>query len=66
MKFENLFYLIVTDDWWITLNDDISTTEHIEGTAAECWDALNKYAACTVTRITPVTNGIEIDLKSPE
>lgn len=36
MKFENLLHLIVTDDWWITLNDDISTTEHIVGTAAVC------------------------------
>lgn len=63
MKFREIVWLLNTDDFWITVNGDIETTEHIEGTAQGSFHAIRKYFDYIVDRITPVDNGIEIDLK---
>lgn len=62
MKFIDIVLLLNTDDYWITVDDDIETTVHIEGNTKECFHAMKKFFSYTVKRITPVNNSIEIDL----
>jgi hypothetical protein len=65
MKLRDIIFLIDTDDFWITLDGNIEGTEHIEGTAEYSFRAMQKYFDCTVARMVPVANAIEIELKSP-
>ena len=62
MKFREIVLLLNTDDFWITIDEDIETTVHIEGSTKETYQALGKFLAYTVKRITPVNNGIELIL----
>ena len=64
MKFSELWLLLNTDDFWITIDDDIETTVHIEGTAEGSFREMAAFLSYTVKRITPVSSGIEIDLSS--
>lgn len=64
MKFREIVLLLNTDDFWITVDEDIETTVHLEGNTKETYKELGKFLAYTVKRITPVDNGIEIDLSS--
>ena len=64
MKFSEIWFLLNTDDFWITVDDNIETTVHIEGTAEGSFKEVAAFFNCTVKRITPVSNGLEIDLES--
>lgn len=64
MKFADIVLLLNTDDFWITVDDDVENTVHIEGNTKETYEALGVFIRHTVKRITPVNNGIEIDLCS--
>lgn len=64
MKFIDIVLLLNTDDLWITVDDDIETTIHIEGAEEGSWYAMRQFFCYTVKRITPVGNSLEIDLSS--
>lgn len=64
MKFIDIVLLLNTDDYWITIDDDIETTVHIEGNTQGSFHAMKQFFGYTVKRITPVNNSIEIDLCS--
>lgn len=64
MKFEDIYFLLNTDDYWVTVDEDINSTVHIVGSTKECVLAMMKYMGYTVKRITPVNNAVEIDLAS--
>lgn len=64
MKFADIILLLNTDDYWITIDGNIETTVHIEGSSRETMKELGKYIRFEVERITPVNHGIEIDLIS--
>lgn len=64
MKFSEIVLMLNTDEFWITVDNDIETTVHITGTAQEIYHALAKFIKYTVVRITPVNFGLEIDLSS--
>lgn len=64
MKFREIVCLLNTDDVWITVDGDVENTVHIVGNTLEACKELGKYLKCTVERITPVNNGIEVDLVS--
>ena len=64
MKLKDIIWLIDTDDFWITLDGNVEGTEHIMGTAEGSYQAMRKYFDCTVKRIVPTNNAIEIQLES--
>ena len=64
MKFEDIYFLLNTDDYWITVDGDINSTVHIVGNTKECVHAMMMYMGYTVERITPIYNGVEVDLVS--
>lgn len=64
MKFAEIFFILNTDDYWVTVDGDIDTTVHIEGSTKEAVHALMKFFEYTVERITPIHNAVEIDLIS--
>ena len=63
MKLRDIIWLLNTDDFWISVNDDPNSIEHITSEDEGSFRAMRKYFDCTVKRITPVGNGVDIDLE---
>ena len=64
MKFSEIILLLNTDNFWITVDDDSENTIHLEGQTKETYIKLVDFCKYTVERITPINNGLEIDLRS--